>query len=179
MNPERGGLSPAHLYEYLTKARAKLFERVRPLSLEQYTQPFPFGLKTLRDTLVEMPQAEWYYVQRLRGEEVPKWEERPFARFYKTDFAPLERAWQEQAEETRATLGEISDWARHVEYTYLTDDNRPGGTVRTTTGGIASQLVIHEVHHRAQAMAMLRQLGAAAQDLDYSYLMNVWSERPV
>lgn len=178
MNPERGGLSPAHLYEYLTKARAKLFDWVRPLSLEQYTQPFPFGLKTLRDTVVELPQAEWTYVQRLRGEEVPGWDERPFARFYKTDFAPLERAWQEQAEETRGTLREISDWARPVEYTYLSDDNRPV-TVRTTTGGIASQLVIHEVHHRAQAMAMLRQLGVAAQNLDYSILMNVWSEPPV
>jgi len=27
--------------------------------------------------------------------------------------------------------------------------------------------LMHEVHHRAQAMAMLRQLGVAAQNLDY------------
>lgn len=178
MTTERAGLSPAHLYEYLTKAREKLLGWARPLSLEQYTKQFPFGLKTLRDTLVEIPQAEWTYVQRLRGEDVPSWEERPFAQFYKTDFAPLDRAWREQAQETQATLREISDWARPVEYKYLSDDDRPV-TVRTTTGGIASQLVIHEVHHRAQAMAMLRQLGVAAQDLDYSMFMYERTELPV
>ena len=102
--------------------------------MEQYTQEFPFGLKTLRDTLVEIPQAEWTYVQRLRGlAMVPAWEERPFARFYKTDFAPLDAAFPAQVEETTRTL--------------------------------------REIHHRAQAMAMLRQLGVPAQDLDYSFLM--------
>lgn len=175
MNPERAGLSPAHLYEYLVKARAKLLDWARPLTLEQYTKAFPFGLKTLRDTLVEIPQAEWTYVERLRGEDVPAWEERPFARFYKTDFAPLDRAWREQAEETRSTLREISDWARAVEYVANED---PPVRIRTTTGGIASQLVIHEVHHRAQAMAMLRQLGVAAQDLDYSTMMYELTKLP-
>jgi len=177
MNAQRAGLHPAHLYEYLAKAREKLLNWVRPLTLEQYTKEFPLGLKTLRNTLVEIPQAEWLYVQRLRGGDVPLWDERPFARFYKTDFAPLDRAWREQAEETRGTLHEISDWARAVEYEARSSDEPPV-RIRTTTGGIASQLLFHEVHHRAQAMAMLRQLGVAAQDLDYSFLMYEWTEVP-
>jgi len=177
MNAQRAGLHPAHLYEYLAKAREKLLNWVRPLTLEQYTKEFPLGLNTLRNTLVEIPQAEWLYVQRLRGEDVPPWDERPFARFYKTDFAPLDRAWREQAEETRGTLHEISDWARAVEYVARSSDEPPV-RIRTTTGGIASQLLFHEVHHRAQAMAMLRQLGVAAQDLDYSFLMYEWTEVP-
>ena len=177
MNAQRAGLDPAHLYEYLAKARAKLLNWVRPLTVEQYTKEFPLGLKTLRNTLVEIPQAEWTYVQRLRGEDVPLWDERPFARFYETDFAPLDRAWREQAEETRGTLHEISDWARAVEYVARSSD-QPPVRIRTTTGGIVSQLLFHEVHHRAQAMAMLRQLGVAAQDLDYSFLMYEWTEAP-
>jgi uncharacterized damage-inducible protein DinB len=28
-------------------------------------------------------------------------------------------------------------------------------------------MLMHEIHHRAQAMAMLRQLGVEAQNLDY------------
>jgi uncharacterized damage-inducible protein DinB len=36
---------------------------------------------------------------------------------------------------------------------------------------IFTQLVLHEVHHRAQAMNMLRQLGIAAEDIDYNTLM--------
>lgn len=177
MNNERAGLNPSHLYDYLSKAREKLLDWVRPITFEQYaTKEFPFGVKTIRDTLVEIPLAEWTYVQRLRGENVPPSEERPFARFYKTDFAPLEEAWREQAEETRATLREISNWSRPIEYSPVEDAGRV--KIRTTTGGIAAQLLFHEIHHRAQVMAMLRQLGIAAQDLDYSFLMNEWTEVP-
>jgi uncharacterized damage-inducible protein DinB len=43
--------------------------------------------------------------------------------------------------------------------------------VTTTRGDIVAQLVLNEVHHRAQAMSMLRQLGVAAEDLDYSVMM--------
>jgi uncharacterized damage-inducible protein DinB len=36
---------------------------------------------------------------------------------------------------------------------------------------MVTQLFLHEVHHRAQAMAILRQLGVEAQNLDYSIFM--------
>ena len=38
-------------YDYLTQARARIFDWIRPLNQEQYTQAFPFGLGTLRATL--------------------------------------------------------------------------------------------------------------------------------
>ena len=174
MNDERAGLNPVHLYSYLVKAREKLLDWVRPLTLDQYTQEFPLGLKTLRNSLVEIPQAEWTYVQRLRGRDVPPWDDRPFARFYKTDFTSLEAAMRAQVEETANTIREISDWARPIEYVIPPSDEPPL-RIRTTTGGIAAQLLFHEIHHRAQAMAMLRQLGVPAQDLDYSFLMYEWT----
>jgi uncharacterized damage-inducible protein DinB len=34
-------------------------------------------------------------------------------------------------------------------------------------GEIGVQMLMHEVHHRAQVMAMLKQLGVEAQNLDY------------
>ena len=37
-------------------------------------------------------------------------------------------------------------------------------------GEFALQLCFHEIHHRAQAMAMLRQLGTKAESIDYSVL---------
>ena len=45
-------------------------------------------------------------------------------------------------------------------------------------GDIAAQLLLHEVHHRAQAMAMLRQLGVEAQNLDYSLFVYRRREEP-
>ena len=58
---------------------------------------------------------------------------------------------------------------------FIPPSDEPPLRIRTTTGGIAAQLLFHEIHHRAQAMAMLRQLGVPAQDLDYSFLMYEWT----
>ena len=177
MRDGRTGFDPVHLYEYLEKARARLLDCVRQLTPVQYTKEFPFGLKTVRDTIVEIPLAEWTYIHRIRGEEVPPWDDRPFSRFYKTDFPPLERAWKEQAEDTRRTLREVTDWTRPVEYV-ARSAGEPPVRIRTTIGGIAAQLCFHEIHHRAQAMAMLRQLGVPAENLDYSLLMYERVELP-
>jgi uncharacterized damage-inducible protein DinB len=70
----------------------------------------------------------------------------------------------------------VSDWAKPLTYSYVDEGERVH--VRTTTGGVAAQLCFHEIHHRAQAMAMLRQLGVAAQDLDYSFLMYQVTREP-
>lgn len=167
---EAKGFTPAEVYEYLIKARGKLLDWVRPLSLEQYTKEFPFGLKTIRDTLVEIPLAEWSYGTRLLGESIPPREQHPFMKYYKTEFAPLEDAWRELADRTREILRGERNWSRVVEF-IARPVNRPALKIRTTAGGIATQLLLHEVHHRAQAMAMLRQLGVPAQNLDYSLLV--------
>ncbi len=164
------GINPVEAYEYLVSARMKLFDWVRPLTLDQYTREFPFGAKSIRATLQEIAAGEWNYNRRLRGEKMPaQLTDHPFAPFLKTEFAPLERAWQGQAEETRGTLREITDWNKRVEYLPFRPQ-RPTQRIRATTGGVATQLLFHEIHHRAQAMAMLRQLGIPAQNLDYGIL---------
>jgi uncharacterized damage-inducible protein DinB len=171
------GFTPLTIYEYLVTARAKLVDWVRTLTLEQYTQAFPFGKKTIRDTLVEIPHAEWLYGRRLIGETVPPREEQPFVKYYQTDFAPLEGAWRELADRTRRLLREERDWARPVEY-IIRPPNRPAVQIHATAGGLATQMICHEVHHRAQVMAMLRQFGIAAENLDYSVLMVTRTELP-
>jgi uncharacterized damage-inducible protein DinB len=104
------------MYDVLTQAREKLFDWIRPLSQEQYTKEFPFGVHTLQTTIVELAGTERWLAMRAREE--------PF---------PVPFSWD--------------DTARRVD--------------------LATQLLMHEVHHRAQAMAMLRQFGIEAQDLDY------------
>ena len=175
---EPSGFSPAEIYEYLFTARQKLLEWVRPLSLEQYTKEFSFGRKTVRDTLVEIPLAEWNYGSRLIGESIPPREQHPIVKYYQTEFAPLEGAWRELADRTRGILREERNWARAVEY-ITRPANQPAIRNRTTAGGVATQMIVHEVHHRAQVMAMLRQLGIPAQNLDYSILMVDRTELPV
>src|SRR5438445_12794302 len=97
MRDGRTGFDPVHLYEYLVKARAKLLDCVRQLTPAQYTQEFPFGLKTVRDTVVEIPLAAWTYIRRMRGDEVRPWVDRPSCRFYTTHCHPLLRSYTEHA----------------------------------------------------------------------------------
>ena len=49
--------------------------------------------------------------------------------------------------------------------------------INASPSDIFTQLALHEVHHRAQAMNILRRLGAKAEDLDYNTLM--YTRRPI
>jgi uncharacterized damage-inducible protein DinB len=157
-----------HVYDVLTQARQRLFDWVRPLSQEQYTRRFPFGVGTLRATLIETARVELVYGMRLREEPLPPPplpDTFPVSETKQPTFADLEKAWTEQAKQTRATLAGIRDWTRTVPRRFEQGDKIVISTA--SKADIATQMLMHEVHHRAQAMAMLRQLGVEAQNLDY------------
>ena len=153
------------VYDVLAQAREKMFGWTRPLSQTQYTQPFPFGLRTLRATMIEIALVEYFYGKRLREEPLPAIEDYPISETRQPTFADLERAWTALAQETRATLAGITDWDRTV--TRRIEEPNKIIVSTATKADVATQLLLHEVHHRAQAMAMLRQLGVEAQNLDY------------
>lgn len=158
----------AHVYDVLTQARQRLFGWVRPLNQEQYTRQFPFGLGTLRATLIEIAVVELFYGKRLREEPVPAPpfpDTFPISENKQPTFADLEKVWTAQANETEATLAGISDWTKPLTMRYERGDKVIVSTA--SKADLAMQLLMHEVHHRAQAMAMLRQLGVEAQNLDY------------
>jgi uncharacterized damage-inducible protein DinB len=158
--------NPVDVYDVHTKAREKLFDWARPLSQEQYTQMFPFGHSTLRRTLIHTASAEWFLSRWLQGETLPPLTDWPLTEERVPAFADLEGVWRAQAPETRARLGGVSDWQSQV-VAELTRPGRPGIRRHATRQQVASQLLLHEVHHRAQVMAMLRQFGIAAETLDY------------
>jgi uncharacterized damage-inducible protein DinB len=157
-----------HVYDVLTQARQRLFDWVRPLSQEQYTQRFPFGMGSLRTTLIEIARVELVYGMRLREEPLPPPplpDTFPIGETKQPTFADLEKVWTEQAKHTRATLAATKDWTRTVPRRF-----EQGDKIVITTASkadIATQMLMHEVHHRAQVMAMLRQFGVEAQNLDY------------
>jgi uncharacterized damage-inducible protein DinB len=154
------------VYDVLTQAREKLFGWIRPLSQEQYTQAFPFGLYTLRATLIEIARSEEIYGRWLREEPIPPLNDNyPISEVRQPTFADLQKVWKPLAEKTRATLAGITDWDRAVTRQIERSDKVIISTA--TKVAVATQLLLHEVHHRAQTMALLRQLGVEAQNLDY------------
>ncbi len=164
-------MQPLRIYDYLTRSRATIFDGARALTDEQYRQPFPIGPGSLAAIFTHTYISEWYYIERILAHDVP-----PYAQWEIRDenpppFAQLEQLWNAQAARTRDTLAGVTDWNAPVRYTVTTDD---GKTWRVTAniGDVATQLALHEMHHRAQALNVLRHLGVAFKDdLDFNSTM--------
>lgn len=169
-------MQPHVMYDYLAKARGRLFDWIRPLSKEQYDREFPYALKTIHATLVHTAAAEWVYGKRVHGQPVVIGEA-PFNSEKMKSFGEVEAGWRSLAAETRRWLEAIRDWDSPLDYR-IAPPNAPAVRIRTTKGGIATQLLFHEVHHRSQVMSMLKQLGVTAQNLDYGQLMFDRQEEP-
>jgi uncharacterized damage-inducible protein DinB len=163
----------AHFFNYLLQARGRLLGWIREQPSAVYTRTFPIGLGSIRATLVHTAAAEWAYVLRMDGRSVSL-ADSPFTVEQQPEFEPFVATWERQAPVTRRALADL-DSRRPVEF--VSQMGPKPSRVRTTAGGIAGQLLMHEVHHRAQVMAMLRQVGVAAENLDYSVL--VWERTPL
>ena len=163
-------LDPLRTYDYLAISRQRVLDRTRPLSEEQYTRAFPIGAGTLARTFTHMLLSEWYYIERLTRQEIPPYEQWPIRDEHPLPFPTLETTWAEQAAATRRAFNDVRDWSEHFEYRVTDDDGRLM-IVTTSAADLVTQLALHEVHHRAQALNMFRQLGVALEDLDFNALM--------
>jgi uncharacterized damage-inducible protein DinB len=166
-------MHPLEHYDILLRARHALLDRVRELTPEQYTQPFPFGSVTVRATLVHLADAEWIYGRRVLGEEV-RYDNRPFTEERHLEFGSLASAWTDLETGTRDWLAAEHDWTRRIE-TISRLPGRPPRKVVFTPEKVAFQMFYHEVHHRAQVMAMLRQKGVAVENLDFAIYAYEWT----
>lgn len=162
-------MNPLKIYDYLVLARQRIFDAVRPLSAEEYAQQFPIGLGSLARTLTHIMICEYAYVLRIEGRPVPTYEQFPFQDENPPLFAALEAAWIAQASRTRGVLEAVRDWNADIEFRSMWGN--PPAIVTASAADLFTQLAFHEVHHRAQAVNMLRQLGAPLPDIDYNSLV--------
>jgi uncharacterized damage-inducible protein DinB len=161
-------------YDYLVAARRPILDRVRALTPEQYRQSFPFGLGTVRRTMHHLAGAEWFLIGQIRGGPAGEY---PFGAEAVPDAQTLERLWRGLEPQTRATLETERDWARAIEYV-VTIPSRRRYRIHSTALGVFTQWCYHEVHHRAQVMAMLRQLGASVETIDFIWMTGAPVEEP-
>ena len=170
-------MHPLKTYEYLSLARQRIFNWTRPLTPEQYTRTFQIGRHgTLASTLTHIQISEWYYIERMLSNDVPPYAQWKFQDETPPPFAVLEAEWLAQAKRTKVALATILDWDSQLEYQITNDDGKPE-LIIASPSDIFTQLALHEVHHRAQAMNILRQLGTPAEDLDFNTLM--YKRRPI
>ncbi len=155
-------------FDYVCVARKNLLSWIRSTPAEVYTRSFPIGMGSIRATVVHTASAQWSYTQRLSGKDAAP-ADNPFTKEKMPDFEPLAAAWDRLNAKTRRALAGITDIDRTVEW--IRREPAPAMWIQATVGGIVAQLLFHEVHHRAQVMAMLRHVGIAAENLDYSRLI--------
>ena len=167
-------MNPLKIYDYLIQSRKRVLNAVRPLTPQQYRHPFGFGLKTIGSTLTHMMISEWYYFERFEGRAVPPYERWPIQYENPPEFAVVERTWPDQTRRISALIAGERDWNRTITYDSFPDEQGRRFRITATSGDFLTQLALHEVHHRAQLMAMLREFGDAVaplQDIDFNDLM--------
>ncbi len=167
-------IDPERTYDYLAKSRARILGWSRGRSEAEWSREFPIGLGTLARTLTHVMICEEFYVRRMRGETVPPYEQWPIKDEQPPRFEVIEREWGRIETRTRETIAEITsagEWGRVMTYVVQQDDGKRV-EISATKGDILTQLVLHEVHHRAQAMNILRQLGGVKlEDIDFNTMM--------
>ena|SRR6185295_18433949 len=167
-------MDPLRVYDYLIKSRERVLAAVRPLTPQQYRCDFNIGLRSIGSTLTHIMISEWYYVERIEGRRVPPYDQWPIKYEDPPAFEIVETTWREQTKRVHASIAAQRDWNRMVTWESFPDDHGRRFQITATSGDVFTQLVLHEVHHRAQIMAMFRELGDSVpplQDIDYGELM--------
>ncbi len=164
-------MRPTEAYDYLVEARERLFDRVARLSQRQYIRVFPVGRRSIRATLLHVLDSEAWYARILAGDLEPR--RSPFTALRTAPFLALRETWDHQARRTRDVLARVGDPDRRIDHVSVAGRIYTH-RLRTTASGVVTQLLFHEVHHRAQVMMMLRRLGAPLESIDYNLLRWTW-----
>lgn len=161
-------LDPIRIYDYLERSRRRILDAARPLTPDQWAREFEIGPKSLQNTLTHLVIAEWYYVKRMNREDVPPceaWELRDETPLFGES---LEAAWAKQAQTTKAAIADVRNWDETFDYR-VTDDDGQRLIVTASAADLITQLALHEAHHRAQALNIMRQLGVTVPGGDFDF----------
>lgn len=143
--------------------RNKLLDLASGLSDAQLDQSFEIGLGTLRRTLHHLWAAERIWLDRWLGRPNAKLAE-PQPR---QPVAELRRQFDETAAERNEWLSARTDEALERPLTYT---NTRGQTLTFRLADTLTHVCNHGMHHRAQAINMLRQLGVRPPRADYIFM---------
>lgn len=166
-------------YDYLMLVRSRVMDSIRGLSDEQYRREFPFALKSVASTVTHIMISEGFYVERMLERAIPPYEKWPIKYEAPPTFDVIEATWGPQATRVRKAIAAERNWKRTIRYTTFADDQGRQFEVTTSPSDIVTQLALHEVHHRAQIMAMLRLIPGASpvEDIDFNDVM--YQKRPI
>mgnify|MGYP000400979838 CR=1 FL=1 len=130
-------------------------------------QPFDMGRGSLRRTLIHIWAGEHVWLQRWQGRAERDWpdETAPW------NLAELRLRFAVTRRDRHAFMHDL-DPSRLTQFQTYRDSK--GQLFSASLGDMLLQACLHSHHHRAQAVNMLRRVGATTPELDYMY----WLRRP-
>ena len=148
------------LYDYHYWATGQLLGVVAQLTPEQFTQSVAGSHGSIRNTLVHVLSAEWGWLERCGG---PRRGERLNPQNF-PEVEVLIRAWAQVEGYVRAFLSGLgdADLTRDIEFTI-------GGVPNHSLplGDLMEHAALHAMHHRGQAVLLLRMLGYVPGGIDF------------
>jgi uncharacterized damage-inducible protein DinB len=148
------------LYDYNYWAHARILQAALQVTPEQFAAPNTSSYGSLRGTLVHALFAETIWRRRLQGESMPAG--LPVEADFRTP-ADLQKACAANEAEMRAYLQSLSDADLQAVVKY---QNTKGVAFQNVTWNILLHVLNHGTQHRAEAAAMLTDLGHSPGDID-------------
>lgn len=130
------------------------------LSDELLDRPFDMGRGTLRRTLLHLHAGEHVWVQRWQGRTETPWPDEDEAASAKAIAERFPKTYSERS----AFLDSLQNGELEREVTYR---DSKGSLFHALLGDMVMQAIIHSIHHRSQAVNMIRRLGGSLVELDY------------
>jgi len=146
-NDLRGNVA-AILLAHSRSADEELLAACRPLADAQLDQPFEMGLGSLRKVLMHHLGAVRIWADIYAGGQMRPW---------LPDEGELDVPEMEQA--SASLHDEWTELASRFDLAEMVQRSVKGNTRRHTRAHIIAHVTTHGVHHRAQAINMLRRLG--------------------
>lgn len=159
--------SAGTMLTYSDWANSEILNVSKRIGDEQMDQEFDMGRGSLRKTLLHILAGESVWLQRWQGRTETKWPD-------EEEKAPASEIMKRLAVNCSARSGFINglketDLAREVVYR-----DSKGSLFKATLADMILQGIIHSMHHRSQAVNMIRRLGGGLVELDYM----TWVRRP-
>ncbi len=148
------------MFRYSDWANGRLVDAATLLNNESLDRTMEIGLGSLRATLKHIYDGESVWLARWQGRSETPWpayDERPSM----VELADRFRQTAMQRDAFLKTLTPV-DFDRAVTYR-----DSKGSLFTATLGDMILQGINHSVHHRAQAVNILRRVGAGLVELDY------------
>ncbi len=153
-------------FRYNDWADDRLLLAAGPLGDEQLDRAFDMGRGSLRKTLLHIVVAEQVWVQRWQGRSQTPWPDET----ERVAVATMGERLQQTRRERDGFLATLTD--ADIDRRVVYRDSL-GSLYNADLGDMLLHLCTHSMHHRAQAVNMIRRVGGHAPELDFMYSVRV------